>query len=167
MTTLKPRHSLLILDFDDTLVTRDVPPTVLEQGVPDLLARLHKNGIFLAIASRNPPHVVEKGLKSLNLRRYFRIVMADYRPKQYQVKHIWYLLTSRSRHPIRTIVFLDDSLENCASVARLKKDPMLEHVSIHSIPYRRRPPHLLARVTNAILSRDVSALASMSVTRSV
>jgi HAD superfamily phosphatase (TIGR01681 family) len=104
---------LIVLDFDDTLLHKDGRSedfTILEN--------LQQIGSELCIASRNDRYHLEKQLARLNVRDYFRYVMADFRPKSYQIRHIL-MLYKKENCEFQKIFFVDDYSPN---IERVRQD---------------------------------------------
>ncbi len=153
---------LFILDFDDTLVTRTSPRTFIEHDAPNLLETLIHHDVHLCIASRNPPYIVIQALKDLKVLNFFTKIIADYRPKKYQVMHAWYELRSKKRTHVKTIVFLDDHADNCLNVKEVSKKLAAKGVQLFSIVHDPEKSATLEIITNAIIKNDFKTLESMS-----
>lgn len=104
---------LVVLDFDGTLVFADGSHENF-----DLLKELHKSKIELAIASRNDRYHLDRSLSRLGLDNLFTYVMADFRAKSYQMRHIL-MLYSRRGVTFSKIIFIDDYPPN---IERMRKD---------------------------------------------
>ncbi len=103
---------IVILDLDETLVRRD--------GSHDDLAALRtlrEMGVELCLASRNDLYHAEDVLQSLQVRELFSLVMADFRPKWIQVRHILTHYETRGLS-IGRVVFVDDYGPNVMEVRR-------------------------------------------------
>ena len=137
---------VLILDLDETLITRDHPRSLLEKGIPKLLDRCDEKGIILAIASRNKPYVVNDVLSQFDFGHVFYKVVADFRPKNYQVKEIIFHLRKNQIIPER-LIFVDDYPKNCNLVASLNSS---FNFPIYSIIYRINEFNLEFILTNII-----------------
>jgi len=107
------RKRLIVFDFDETLVFEDGAHEDF-----DVLKKLSKAGIEICIASRNDKYSVEQRLASLGIEDLFTYVMADFRPKSYQLKHIIWLYSKREIE-FSDIIFVDDYLPN---IERMKND---------------------------------------------
>ena len=108
---------LVILDFDETLVHSEG----LQEGF-EALSNLKEMGVEFCIASRNHHYVVEDALESRSVRHLFTYVMADFRPKVFQIRHILDQYRLRKLQ-FRKILFVDDYLPN---VDRVRKE--LPHI---------------------------------------
>ncbi len=106
------RPSLVVFDFDETLVNEDG-----ETEANELLNSLRSNGVELAIASRNDNYQLLKQLLALNLRNHFKYIMADFRPKSFMIRHILWLYDIEDIHFDR-VLFIDDYLPNVEEVKR-------------------------------------------------
>lgn len=105
-------RALVILDFDETLVQSEG-----QQEGFEILPNLKEMGVELCIASRNHRYVVEDALKLHSIRHLLTYVMADFRPKVFQIKHILnkYLLREVQ---FGRVLFVDDYLPNIHLVRR-------------------------------------------------
>lgn len=83
-----------------------------------VLARLDQLGAELCIVSRNDRYHLENQLEILSIRKHFRFVMADFRPKSYQVKHLLWLYHKLGCQ-FSKILFVDDYHLN---IQRVRKD---------------------------------------------
>ncbi|MFW9965116.1 MAG: hypothetical protein ACFFCX_16210 [Candidatus Sifarchaeia archaeon] len=83
-----------------------------------LLPKLNQLGVELCIASRNDRYNLETQLDQLEIQKYFRYVMADFRPKSIQLKHLLWLYKKEECH-FKKILFVDDYLPN---IERVRKD---------------------------------------------
>jgi HAD superfamily phosphatase (TIGR01681 family) len=137
---------VLILDLDETLITRDPPRALLEKCVPNLLRLCDDKGIILAIASRNKPYVVNDVLSQFDFDHFFYKVVADFRPKNYQVKEIIYHLRKNKVIP-EILIFVDDYRKNCILVASLNSS---FNFPIYSILYTIDGLNLEFVLTNII-----------------
>ncbi len=120
---------LIVLDFDDTLLHKDG-----RQEDYAILEKLQQLGAELCIASRNDRYHLENQLTQLNIQDYFRYVMADFRPKSYQVKHILWLYKQEDCE-FGKVLFVDDYLPN---IDRVRQDNPSVHCfqfgqDIHSL----------------------------------
>jgi predicted enzyme involved in methoxymalonyl-ACP biosynthesis len=100
---------LIIFDYDETLVYSDGKHedfTILKQ--------LQDLGADLCIASKNDKFYMENQLSAHSISDFFRYVMADFRPKVYQIKHI---LWNYERQGISfdRMFFIDDYEPNIES----------------------------------------------------
>ncbi len=101
---------LIVFDFDGTLVHEDGRTENLS-----LLIDLRKKGSELAISSRNHSYHVLRELRQLNILDIFTFVMADFRPKSYQIRDILYRF-KLTRKKFETVYFVDDYSVNIDSV---------------------------------------------------
>ncbi len=76
---------LVVFDFDGTLVHENGRTENLS-----LLNDMKRKGIELAIASRNHKYQVIRELQRLGILVLFTSIMADFRPKSFQIRHILY-----------------------------------------------------------------------------
>ena len=106
-------QTLVVLDFDGTLVFEDGSHEDF-----DLLRKLMKSGVETAIASRNDKYHLERRLDALGISELFTYVMADFRPKSYQMKHIIWLFQKQNKEFSRGY-FVDDYLTN---IERMRND---------------------------------------------
>ena len=106
-------QTLVVLDFDGTLVFEDGSHEDF-----DILRNLTKSRVITAIASRNDKYHLVRRLDELGISGLFTYVMADFRPKSYQMKHILWLF-SKQKIEFSRIYFVDDYLPN---IERMKKD---------------------------------------------
>ena len=104
---------LIVLDFDDTLLHKDG-----HQEDFTILAKLQELGVELCIASRNDRYHLEGQLSQLKIQDYFRYVMADFRPKSYQIKHLLWLYKQLDCQ-FGKVLFVDDFLPN---ITRVRED---------------------------------------------
>ena len=111
------RQTLIVFDFDGTLVFEDGTHEEF-----DIIRQLLQNGFETSIASRNDKYHVEHQLESLGIAELFTYVMADFRPKSYQLRHIIWLY-SKQGIEFSNVIFVDDYLPN---IERMKVD--LPHV---------------------------------------
>ncbi|MBN2230624.1 MAG: hypothetical protein JW779_13630 [Candidatus Thorarchaeota archaeon] len=100
---------LIALDFDDTLVHTDRSEDF------SVLSRLRELGVELCIASRNDNYYLERQLRDLEIREHFRFIMADFRPKSIQLRHILWLY-GKLDCLFTKILFVDDHLPNIERV---------------------------------------------------
>lgn len=104
---------LLILDLDGTLIHEDGTNEDFS-----ILTLLRQRGVEICLASRNDLYHVYNVLDSLNIRELFTYVVADFRPKGCQVRHI----VSKYRNEgmmFRRVLFVDDFEQNVVSVKSL------------------------------------------------
>ncbi|MFX1483488.1 MAG: HAD family hydrolase [Promethearchaeota archaeon] len=101
------------MDFDDTLVN-----AAGKHEDFAVLAKLRKMGVELCITSRNDRYHLEIRLNQLSLQDCFRYVMADFRPKSYQIKHLLWLYEKRGCQ-FNEVLFVDDHLPN---ILRVRED---------------------------------------------
>lgn len=113
-------QTLIVFDFDGTLVFED---GTLEDF--DVIRQLIQTGVETSIASRNDKYHVEQKLDQLEISDLFTFVMADFRPKSYQMKHILWLYLQRGTE-FSNVVFVDDYLPN---IEKMKVD--LPHVTCY------------------------------------
>ncbi|MGD9397925.1 MAG: HAD family hydrolase [Candidatus Thorarchaeota archaeon] len=106
-------QTLIVFDFDGTLVFEDGTHEDF-----DVIRQLIQNGFETSIASRNDKYHVEHELDQLEISDLFTYVMADFRPKSYQLKHILWLF-SRKGIEFAIVIFVDDYLPN---IERIKAD---------------------------------------------
>jgi len=109
----KTNNVLVVFDFDGTLVFDDGSHEDF-----DVVRELLKLGVETAIASRNDKYHVQRQLTVLGISELFRYVMADFRPKSYQMKHILWLFSRRNVEFSR-VYFVDDYTPN---IDRMKSD---------------------------------------------
>jgi len=106
-------QTLVVLDFDGTLVFEDGSHE--DFGI---LRELIKSGVETAIASRNDKYHLVRRLNELGISDLFTHVMADFRPKSYQMKHILWLF-SKQNIEFSGVYFVDDYLPN---IERMRND---------------------------------------------
>lgn len=104
---------LIIFDYDETLVHSDGR---LEEF--SSLEQLRDLGTELCIASRNDRYYMENQLSVLSISDIFTFVMADFRPKIYQIKHILWNY-QRQGMSFDKIIFVDDHEPN---IKRVRKE---------------------------------------------
>ncbi len=104
---------LIALDFDETLVHADGRKEDFT-----ILAKLHQLGVELCIVSRNDRYHLENQLNQLGIRSNFRYIMADFRPKSYQLKHLLWLYEKMGCQ-FSKVLFVDDHLPN---IMRVRED---------------------------------------------
>ncbi|MFW9913827.1 MAG: HAD family hydrolase [Candidatus Thorarchaeota archaeon] len=104
---------LIALDFDETILHTDG-----RNEDYAILPFLNQLGIELCIASRNDRYHLEIQLDQLGIRQYFRYVMADFRPKSIQMKHLLWLY-EKERCRFNRVLFVDDYLPN---IQRVRED---------------------------------------------
>ena len=104
---------LIILDYDGTLVFGDGTHEDF-----DLLRDLRDSATELTIASRNDKYRLDRALVNLGIDDLFTYVMADFRPKSYQARHILMLYSNRGVTFSKT-VFVDDHHSN---IERMRLD---------------------------------------------
>ncbi len=152
------RDLLIVLDLEDTVVTSDPPRELTEDKIPVMLRQLIRRGVLPFLCSRNPPHVVHGLLEGFQLTGYFQGVFADYRPRDYQVRHALWKLKERGIIP-PAVLFVDDYPENCRRVAALR-----EHLDIplYSIVYQGQSPHNLETTFTSLIESDFQFLRSIS-----
>lgn len=115
-------RSLVVLDFDGTLVFEDGSHE--DFGI---VRELIKSGVETAIASRNDKYHLERQLVELGISDLFTHVMADFRPKSYQMKDILRLFSKQGIEFSR-VYFVDDYFPN---IERMRNDLP----EIHSFQY--------------------------------
>jgi predicted phosphatase len=103
---------LTVLDFDETLARAN-------GGNEDftVLTRLRQLGVELCVASRNDRYHLENQLRHLKIRSCFRYIMADFRPKSYQLKHLLWLY-GKMGCQFKKVLFVDDFLPNIRQVRK-------------------------------------------------
>jgi len=101
---------LVVFDFDGTLVHEDGRTENLS-----LLKDLKRKGVELAIASRNHLHHVLRELNRLQIRDQFTFIMADFRPKSFQIREILYRY-QQSNRSFKDVYFVDDYQVNIDKV---------------------------------------------------
>ncbi len=106
-------QTLVVFDFDGTLVFEDGTHEEF-----DVIRQLLQNGFETSIASRNDKYHVEHQLESLGITKLFTYVMADFRPKSYQLRHIIWLY-SKQGVEFSNVIFVDDYLPN---IERIRVD---------------------------------------------
>lgn len=106
-------QTLIVFDFDGTLVFEDGSHEDF-----DVIRQLVQKGFETAIASRNDKYEIELKLDQLEISDLFSFVLADFRPKSIQLKHILWLY-SKKGITFSTIIFIDDYLPN---IVRMKVD---------------------------------------------
>ncbi len=104
---------LVILDYDDTIIHRDGHTENL-----NLLCDFKKNEVEFSLASRNHHYHVVRGLQKLDILDIFTYIMADFRPKSYQVRHILSNYENEG-FDFNKVYFVDDYLPN---IERVRKD---------------------------------------------
>ncbi|MHA1926745.1 MAG: hypothetical protein ACW974_12580 [Candidatus Thorarchaeota archaeon] len=120
---------LIALDFDETILHSDGRTEDFS-----ILPLLKKIGIEFCIASRNDRYHLENQLDQLEIRQYYRYIMADFRPKSIQLKHILWLYEKEGCQ-FNRVLFVDDYLPN---IERVRKDLPFVHClhfnnDIHSL----------------------------------
>lgn len=83
-----------------------------------ILSKLNELGVELSIVSRNDRYHLESQLNQLGIREYFRYVMADFRPKSIQLKHLLWLYEKMGCQ-FNKVLFVDDYFPN---IERVRKD---------------------------------------------
>ncbi len=107
------KPNLAVFDFDNTLVHTDGQTEDLS-----LLLELKEAGFYLAIASRNHAYHVEEQLAKLDIKHLFTFIMADFRPKIFQIREM--LFESRKEGiEFQHVIFIDDYLPN---IKRIEED---------------------------------------------
>lgn len=97
---------LFIFDYDETLVHSDG-----EKEDLDVLDSLRRNDFELCLASRNDKYQIEEELRKNQIKNLFRFVMADFRPKHYQIRHILWLYEKEDTY-FDEVFFIDDHSQN-------------------------------------------------------
>ena len=105
--------TLFVFDYDGTLVHENDRTEHL-----DVLDDLKEHGFELAIASRNHMFYVERGLETHSIKDLFSFIMADFRPKSIQIRHILFEYEKRGIS-IEKVCFIDDHAPN---IERVRKD---------------------------------------------
>jgi len=113
----------VIFDLDGTLLSSEGR----EHGAKELLEALHRNGITLAIASRNDFYVAIEKLETVGVKQYFAHIAADFRPKGYQVRDMLRIFAIQNRH-FDEVLFVDDTQSNIESVSRALPSVKCIHV---------------------------------------
>ena len=111
------KQTLVIFDLDGTLIHED-------GGLEDfsVLSRLKNENCVLAIASRNDYFHAIEVLSKYDMIDYFEYIMADFRPKVYQVREIMNF-ARRDGIDFSDVVFIDDYLPN---IQRIKfEEPLV------------------------------------------
>jgi len=103
-------ETLIIFDFDGTLVHEDGRTENLS-----LLASLREEGYELAISSRNHSYHVRRELQKLKILDILTLVMADFRPKSFQIRDILYRFKLTGKN-FKTVYFIDDYSVNIKRV---------------------------------------------------
>lgn len=104
---------LLILDLDGTLIHEDGSHEDFS-----ILRQLRREGVELCLASRNDMYHVLNILDSHGIRDLFTFVVADFRPKGFQVRDI--LKKYRSEDLVfGKVLFIDDYPQNIENVTSL------------------------------------------------
>lgn len=145
---------VLVVDLEETLVTRVTPRGLLEPGVPALLERVRDGGAHLVLCTRNPPWAAEAALGPLGVPDPFEAILADYRARDYQLKHVLLRLRKAGVVP-EVVVFVDDAAENCRRVASLREELAFP---LYVVCYERRPPRNLESILGCILDEDWEGL---------
>lgn len=101
---------LIIFDFDGTLFHEDGRTENLS-----LLSDLRGEGYELAISSRNHSYHVRRELQKLNIFDIFTFVIADFRPKSFQIRDILYRFKLTGKE-FKTVYFIDDYSVNIERV---------------------------------------------------
>jgi HAD superfamily phosphatase (TIGR01681 family) len=104
------KQCLVILDLDGTLIH---PEDQHEDF--SILSKMVDRGYILAIASRNDHYRVMEVLQEFNIIEYFKYVMADFRPKVYQIREI-ITLSNEEGMKFDEVVFVDDYQPNIERV---------------------------------------------------
>ncbi len=104
---------LVVLDFDGTMVFGDGTHEDF-----DLLRKFHESRITLAIASRNDMYRLDRLLATLGIDDLFTFVMADFRPKTYQLRHILMLFEEQGIR-FSKVFFVDDHVSH---IDRMRAD---------------------------------------------
>ena len=99
--------TLVIFDFDGTLVHDDGSTEDFS-----LLTNLKSKGYDLAISLRNHFFHVQRELMKYKILDIFTYVMADFRPKSYQIRDIIYRFKLASTN-FKTVYFVDDYSVDC------------------------------------------------------
>ncbi len=100
----------MVLDLDKTLVHEDG-----RHEDVGILRALKEMGCELCLASRNDRYVAERVLRRLGVLSLFTYVMADFRPKQFQLRHILWAYGRRGVEFDR-VLFVDDHRPNIEAV---------------------------------------------------
>ncbi|MHA1863241.1 MAG: hypothetical protein ACTSWA_05680 [Candidatus Thorarchaeota archaeon] len=106
------KTNLVVFDFDDTLVHSDGHTEDFS-----ILSEIKKGGFHLAIASRNDTYHVEEQLSKLGIHHLFGYVMADFRPKVFQIREIIFE-SQKVGIEFQHIVFIDDYLPHIERIMR-------------------------------------------------
>ena len=115
------KTNLVVFDFDDTLVHSD---GLIEDF--SSLSEMVEAGIILAIASRNNTYYVDERLLNLGIQHLFKYVVADFRPKVFQIREM--VFESRKEGiEYQSIVFIDDYLPNIERIMRDEPDIITLH----------------------------------------
>ena len=115
------KPNLVVFDFDDTLVHSDGRKEDFS-----ILSEIKDRGFRLAIASRNDTYHVEEQLVKLGIQHLFNYVMADFRPKVFQIREIVFK-SRREGVEFQHIVFIDDYLPHLERVIRDEPDILTLH----------------------------------------
>ncbi len=112
---------LVIFDLDETLIHSDD-----QHEDFTILSKMHDKGYILAIASRNDYYKVIEILHRFSIHDYFRYIMADFRPKVYQVREI-VKLSHEDSIDFKHVIFIDDYLPNIQRINSDEPDVITYH----------------------------------------
>ena len=113
--------SLVIFDFDDTLVHSDGSTEDFS-----ILSEIKKGGFDLAIASRNHTYHVMEQLMKLEIQHFFKYIMADFRPKVFQIREMIFE-SQKEGMEFQHIVFIDDHLPHIERIIQDEPDILTFH----------------------------------------
>ena len=111
--------TLVIFDLDETLIMSNKD----DHDVHEILGKLLEKGVTMAVASRNDEYVALRRLEKENIVGFFDMIVADFRPKTFQVRDIVHSLAEKGAQFDR-IMFVDDSESNIQDVR--KRVPSVE-----------------------------------------
>lgn len=109
---LDSKKNLVILDFDNTLIHE----TDTNKNI-ETVRKIKNEGMELCLATRNDLFSIEDELYEYGLNNLFTLIMADFRPKNYQIRHILWIYEKKGKK-FDNILFIDDYEPNIELVRR-------------------------------------------------
>jgi len=150
--------TLVILDFDDTLIANNAKRDIIESDIISKIQKLRKLECSFYISSRNPTYLVKAILVEHKIDDLFTEIIADYRPKKYHILNILMDLNKESKKP-ELILFIDDHIENCKSVKEIKKEI---EASLLIIQFENNNIHNLKSIFTSLEKGNVEKLKDIS-----
>ncbi len=150
--------TLVIIDFDDTLITNNAKRDLIESNITSKIQKLRKLECSFYISSRNPTYLVKTILAERKMDVLFTEIIADYRPKKYHILNILMELNKVSKKP-ELILFIDDYIENCKSVKEIKKEI---EASLLVFQFKNNNIHNLKSILTSLEKGNVKKLKDIS-----